>query len=106
MEPRIEASPLYNSDLTPASVEQRHWGTYNYAALWASMSVYILTYMLAAGLIQGRMNWKQAVVGLLIPPLRVLCDYSWFVGFAVSFVAYYGLLKLQTKPEAVVGEEA
>jgi cytosine/uracil/thiamine/allantoin permease len=25
----------------------------------------------------------------------VLYDYSWFVGFAVSFVSYYGLMKLQ-----------
>ncbi len=57
----IESSPLYNPDLAPASTEQRHWGTYNYAALWVSMSVNILTYMLAASLIQGGMNWKQAV---------------------------------------------
>ena len=58
---RIESSPLYNPDLAPATAERRHWGTYNYAALWVSMSVNILTYMLAAGLIQGGMNWKQAV---------------------------------------------
>jgi nucleobase:cation symporter-1, NCS1 family len=57
----IESSPLYNSDLAPATSERRTWGTYNYAALWVSMSVNILTYMLAAGLIQGGMNWKQAV---------------------------------------------
>ena len=59
--PSIESSPLYNPDLAPAKSEQRHWGTYNYAALWVSMSVNILTYMLAASLIQGGMNWKQAV---------------------------------------------
>lgn len=58
---RIESSPLYNPDLAPASRERRNWGTYNYAALWVSMSVNILTYMLAASLIQGGMNWKQAV---------------------------------------------
>ena len=40
---RIESSPLYNPDLAPASAERRHWGTYNYAALWISMSVNILT---------------------------------------------------------------
>ena len=56
----IEESPLYNPDLAPATREQRTWGTYNYAALWVSMSVNILTYMLAASLIQGGMNWKQA----------------------------------------------
>jgi len=57
----IESSSLYNPDLAPTTPEQRHWGTYNYAALWISMSVNILTYMLAASLIQGGMNWKQAV---------------------------------------------
>lgn len=58
---RIESSPLYNPDLAPTTPAQRHWGTYNFAALWISMSVNILTYMLAASLIQGGMNWKQAV---------------------------------------------
>ena len=63
---RIESSPLYNPDLAPATAERRHWGTYNYAALWVSMSVNILTYMLASSLIQGGMNWKQAVVTVFI----------------------------------------
>src|ERR1700678_1212704 len=58
---RIEASPLYNPDLAPATNDRRHWGTYSFAALWVSMSVKILTYMLGASLIQGGMNWKQAV---------------------------------------------
>jgi nucleobase:cation symporter-1, NCS1 family len=58
---RIESSPLYNHDLAPTSTSQRHWGTYNFAALWISMSVNILTYMLAASLIKGGMNWKQAL---------------------------------------------
>jgi nucleobase:cation symporter-1, NCS1 family len=58
---RIKSSPLYNEDLAPVTAEHRTWGTYNFAALWVSMSVNILTYMLAASLIQGGMNWKQAV---------------------------------------------
>jgi len=46
----IESSPLYNPDLAPtvmpgeaASGDRgaRTWGTYNYAALWVSMSVNI-----------------------------------------------------------------
>ena len=66
----IESSPLYNRDLAPTVTPgeaasghraARSWGTYNYAALWVSMSVNILTYMLAASLIQGGMDWKQAV---------------------------------------------
>jgi len=32
-------------------------------------------------------------VGLVVPALRILYSYSWFVGFAVSFVAYYALMK-------------
>src|SRR5579863_8686732 len=63
---RIESSPLYNPDLAPVTAERRTWGTYNFAALWVSMSVNILTYRLAASLIQGGMNWKQAVVTVFL----------------------------------------
>jgi nucleobase:cation symporter-1, NCS1 family len=69
---RIESSPLYNPDLAPTSSHLRHWGTYNFAALWISMSVNILTYMLAASLIQGGMNWKQAVMTIFLGNLIVL----------------------------------
>jgi NCS1 family nucleobase:cation symporter-1 len=69
---RIESSPLYNHDLAPATPAQRHWSTYNFAALWVSMSVNILTYMLAASLIQGGMNWKQAVGTIFLGNLIVL----------------------------------
>src|SRR5215467_4876010 len=72
LQSRIESSPLYNHDLAPASAEQRHWGTYNFAALWISMSVNILTYMLAASLIQGGMNWRQAVATIFLGNLIVL----------------------------------
>ena len=44
-------------------------------------------------------NWKAilalaigcgvAFVGLIYPPVRVLYDYAWFVGFGVSFIAYF-----------------
>src|SRR6202453_3295686 len=69
---RIESSPLYNADLAPASSERRTWGTYNFAALWVSMSVNILTYMLAASLIQGGMNWRQAVATIFIGNVIIL----------------------------------
>ncbi len=68
----IESSPLYNHDLAPAGSEKRTWTTYNYAALWVSMSVNILTYMLAASLIQGGMNWKQAVLTVFLGNTIVL----------------------------------
>ena len=34
-----------------------------------------------------------ALAGLAVPSLRALYDYSWFVGFAVSFVSYYALMR-------------
>jgi nucleobase:cation symporter-1, NCS1 family len=79
--PKIESSPLYNPDLAPtvlpgeaASGDRlaRTWGTYNFAALWVSMSVNILTYMLSASLIQGGMNWKQAVFTIFLGNCIVL----------------------------------
>ncbi|HEV1995619.1 MAG TPA: cytosine permease [Candidatus Acidoferrum sp.] len=33
-----------------------------------------------------------AFVGLVVPPLRVLYNYAWFVGFLVSFLAYFALM--------------
>src|SRR5712692_4714830 len=69
---RIESSPLYNKDLAPTSSARRTWGTYSFAALWVSMSVNILTYMLAASLIQGGMNWKQAVLTVFLGNTIVL----------------------------------
>src|ERR1700756_34397 len=57
----ITSSPLYNPDLAPVAADRRTWTTYNYAALWVSMSVNILTYVLAANLVRGGMDWKQAV---------------------------------------------
>jgi NCS1 family nucleobase:cation symporter-1 len=33
-----------------------------------------------------------ALAGLEVPSMRAFYDYSWFVGFAVSFVAYYALM--------------
>jgi NCS1 family nucleobase:cation symporter-1 len=42
-----------------------------------------------------------ALVGLVVPALRFWYDYSWFVGFAVSFVAYYGMMaKVEQKPSS------
>ena len=36
-----------------------------------------------------------ALAGLEVTAIRALYDYSWFVGFAVSFVAYYALMRFQ-----------
>jgi len=34
-----------------------------------------------------------AFIGLLVPSLRVLYDYAWFVGFAVSFGLYWAIMR-------------
>ena len=48
-------------------------------------------------------NWRAVVatalgcffawIGLIIPTLRPLYDYAWFVGFGVAFVVHWGLMK-------------
>ncbi len=53
---------LINKDLAPVPIEKRTWNTWNYAALWISMSLCIPTYMLASSLISGGMNWWQAIL--------------------------------------------
>jgi NCS1 family nucleobase:cation symporter-1 len=68
----IRESSLYNKDLAPVSAERRTWRTYNYAALWISMSVNIPTYMLASGMIAGGMNWKQALFTVFLGNVLVL----------------------------------
>ena len=60
-----EAS-LINKDLAPIPQDKRTWGTWNYAALWISMSLCIPTYMLASSLIQGGMNWWQAILTIFL----------------------------------------
>jgi NCS1 family nucleobase:cation symporter-1 len=37
----------------------------------------------------------MALVGLVVPSVRVLYDYSWFVGFALSFLTYWVLMKMR-----------
>jgi len=73
--PTAESAPssrLYNEDLAPTQPAQRTWSTYNYIALWFSMSMEVTTYMLASSLIAGGMNWKQAVFTILLGNLIVL----------------------------------
>ena len=59
-------SSLFSEDLAPVPQQKRKWGTWNYAALWISMSLCIPTYMLASSLIQGGMNWWQAIFTIFL----------------------------------------
>jgi len=55
-------------------------------------------------------NWRAVVatlagcffawIGLIVPPLRGLYDYAWFVGFGLALALYYALMKI-SKPEIV-----
>jgi NCS1 family nucleobase:cation symporter-1 len=68
----ISNSSLYNEDLAPIPQEKRTWGTFNYAALWISMSLCIPTYMLASSLIEGGMNWWESILTIFIGNTVVL----------------------------------
>jgi len=61
-----------NEDLAAVRTDQRTWGTWNFAALWISMSLCIPTYMLASSLIGGGMNWWQAILTIFLGNLIVL----------------------------------
>jgi NCS1 family nucleobase:cation symporter-1 len=60
-------------------------------------------------------NWRAVVatlagcgfawIGLLVPSLKPLYDYAWFVGFGVAFALHYMLMKI-SKPEIVATPEA
>src|ERR1700678_2839622 len=63
---------LSNDDLAPTTAAHRTWGTYNYIALWFSMSMEVTTYMLASSLIAGGMNWKKAICTIALGNLIVL----------------------------------
>ena len=45
-----------------------------------------------------------ALVGLWAPSLRFLYDYSWFVGFFLSGIAYFVLMQMAVKSVAVAVE--
>ena len=63
---------LYSEDLAPVSPDKRTWTTWNYAALWISMSLCIPTYMLSSSLIEGGMNWWQAILTIFLGNTIVL----------------------------------
>ncbi|KAI9449994.1 NCS1 nucleoside transporter family [Russula earlei] len=88
--PNITTSSLYSDDLAPVPVTKRTWGTWNYAALWISMSLCIPSYTLASSLINGGMNWWQAIVVILLGNLVVLIP-MYGIPFPVFARASFGV---------------
>ncbi|MBL8015607.1 MAG: cytosine permease, partial [Candidatus Doudnabacteria bacterium] len=70
--PNTADSSLCNEDLAPVPISKRTWGTWNYAALWISMSLCIPTYMLASGMIKDGLNWWQTLLIFFLGNLIVL----------------------------------
>ncbi len=68
----LAGSAFYNHDMAPTTRAQRRWGMKDIAVLWISMSACIPTYMLASGLIDGGMNWWQAVLTIFLGNVIVL----------------------------------
>jgi len=72
LQDNVKSSSLYSEDLGPVPLSRRTWGTWNYTALWISMSLCIPTYMLASSLIDGGMNWWQAILTIFLGNTIVL----------------------------------
>lgn len=69
---QYQNTSLINEDLAPIALDKRTWGTWNYAALWISMSLCIPTYTMASSMINQGMNWWQAVLTIFIGNAIVL----------------------------------
>jgi len=68
----IASSPYCNRDMAPTPVAERRWGLRDMAVLWVSLGACIPTYMLASSLIDGGMNWWQAILTILLANIIVL----------------------------------
>lgn len=68
----LTSSRYWNQDMAPTGRAGRKWGKWDIAALWVGMSVCIPTYMLASSLIQGGMNWWQAIMTIALGNFIVL----------------------------------
>ena len=58
--------------MAPIPSTARKWATWDIAALWISMSACVTTYTLASSLIDGGMNWWQAVLTIFLANTIVL----------------------------------
>lgn len=68
----VTASPYWSADMAPIGAAARKWRLRDIAALWIGMSACIPTYMLASGLIEQGMNWREAVLTIFLGNCIVL----------------------------------
>src|SRR5215204_5932815 len=85
----ISSSSLYSEDLAPVPSNKRTWGTWNYAALWISMSLCIPTYMLASSLIGGGMNWWQAILTIFVGNVSVMVSCLGDLASNISCIVWF-----------------
>jgi NCS1 family nucleobase:cation symporter-1 len=65
-------SPYYSADMAPTRPPERTWGTKDFAVFWIALSACIPTYMLASSMIEQGMDWKQAIITILLGNFIVL----------------------------------
>ncbi len=68
----LNKSPYWNRDIAPVRKADRTWATKDFAVLWISMCACVPTYMLASSMIDGGMNWWQAVATIFVGNVIVL----------------------------------
>ncbi len=68
----IALSPYSNADMAPTPLAERRWGLRDMAVLWVSLAACIPTYMMASSLIADGMDWKQAILTILLGNVIVL----------------------------------
>jgi nucleobase:cation symporter-1, NCS1 family len=72
LESSISDRGYWSADLAPVPMSSRHWEMRDMIALWVALSACIPTYMLASSLIEGGMNWWQAVLTIFLGNVVVL----------------------------------
>ncbi|MDO4833820.1 MAG: cytosine permease [Bacillota bacterium] len=68
----LASSKYYNEDLSPTTVAQRTWTTYNITMLWVGMSICIPSLTLATSLVQQGINPWLAVLNVALGNLIIL----------------------------------
>ena len=68
----LVSSPYYNEDLSPTTVAERKWTTYNITMLWVGMSICIPSLSLASGLIGMGVSPWLSVINVALGNLIIL----------------------------------